>query len=501
MKVALINAPRLFFKNMEFSPATLPLAIANLYGYLNTKKIDTIVFDLNVILMKNEEFFSFFSKIDSGLGVEEFISKNDSFVKRVVDYLISAIDIEDCDILGISIIEDQSVKIALPFIRRIKDLYPDKKIVVGGEFFQLVNKEKTIDFFVLGRGEEAFLSIIRGIQNKTNPPRIVSKEFDFINQVTIFDSNQIDNYRFVQETHSAYNDLFNALIFPYKIGEGCSYNCSFCSLSSREVKYKKPEQIVEELKKIKERYNYKYFYFLQEHLTISKSFIQELCDRIIDSRLDILWSDCIKPLRYLSQDLYYKLREAGCIRLSYGIETGSPKIMQLMNKGHSVLDCENNLKYAHKAGIFTEASFIEGFPTEGEKEFNETLNFIKRNKDYLDKVSGGIFRLELKSFIMENPEKYNLQIKKMDKHTGFIGQGVYEYDEIGGLKYEELKKLHTCRLHKVCRYFDLLKKTDINYFGSKVMVFPLTTETSPLTPVISGGRPTLILTVAVSYIG
>jgi len=483
MKGALINLPRLVFKDIEFCPSSLPLAMANLRGYLDKEGIDTKLFDLNIILMENKELFCSFNKIDSRLGVEEFISKNYSLIKKVVEYLISKIDIEDCGILGVSIVEPQQIKIMIPFMRRVKEIYPEKKIVVGGLFSHLIRKEyfveKTVDFLIRGHGEEIFLLIIEAIQNEKdyfNKTRErykpLHKEFDLSNQITMFDNVRIDNYRFIHDDYNLFNDLFNSPILPYKISEGCLYNCTFCSAYPKEINYKKPKQIVEELKKIKDTYNYKYFLFLHQHLTISESFIRELCDLIIDSKLDILWCDCIKPLGYLSQELYYKLRKAGCIRLSYGIETGSPKIMKLMDKGHSIPDCEKSLKYAHKAGIWTEAHFIEGFPGESEKEFNETLDFIKRNKDYIDIATGDIFRLEKAGSIIKNPKKYGIRVKKRDMDNRFIGLIVYEYDEIGGLSYGRLQKLHKSRLEKFSKFLGKIKPYNL-FFGSKTMIFPL----------------------------
>ena len=68
--------------------------------------------------------------------------------------------------------------------------------------------------------------------------------------------------------------------------------------------HKDAEQIVGDIKKMVERHRYRYFYFYNMHLNFNKSFIGELCDRIVDSNLDILWSDSIKPLGYMTQKMY-----------------------------------------------------------------------------------------------------------------------------------------------------------------------------------------------------
>jgi len=478
MKVALINSPRPVFKGdgIDFFQPYLPLAISHLNGYLREKKIKVKMVDLNTLLMENLELFYSLNKIDGRFGIKEFISKNKDLVKEVVDYLISKIDIEDCDIVGISMLENQSIKIMLPFLKKIKEIYPSKKIVAGGES-HWIEENKMIDFVVHGRGEGSLLSIIEGMQKNIILPRIFNNELNhyigLAEQVVMFDSNQIENCRFIQENYNTFNNIFSTPLLPYKLGEGCQYRCCFCTNPIKKISYKEPEQVVKDIKKITEKFHYKYFYFLHEHLTISESYIHELCDRIIDSKLDILWSDCIKPLGFLSRNLYYQLRDAGCIRLSYGIETGSPRIMKLMNKGHSVEDCEKNLRYAHKAGIFTEAAFIIGFPGEGEKEFNETLDFVKRNKDYLDILGQSIFRLHGNTPIIKNSKKYDIRVEKEDTWTKFVHADVYEYDEIGGLTFKKLQEIHESRMEKLSKtWLSLKEKTDYSVF-LKTIVFPL----------------------------
>jgi MoaA/NifB/PqqE/SkfB family radical SAM enzyme len=477
MKIALINPPIPFFKGdgSENLQPYLPLAITHLNGFLKKNGIETEVIDLNVTLMENKRLFDSFNNIDTRLTLDQFFKKNEYLIKKVVDYFISKIAISDCNALGISILEGQSLKISLPLLKEIKKLYPHIKIVVGGEP-HLIEKENIADFLVFGMGEMSLLSIMNGLQNNESLPKIFTNDdnnkINFSEQITSFEKNQIDIYRFLQEDYNIFNDIFCAPLLPYMIGKGCQFRCSFCSISAKTLTYKTPEQIVKDIKRIKNKFNYNYFYFLHEHLTISKAFVQELCDRIIDSKLDILWSDCIKPMGYLTQKDYIKLRESGCIKLSYGIESGNEKIAKLMDKGHNIEDSVKNLKYANKAGIITEAGFIVGFPQEGNEEFNETLDFVVKNKENLDLIGGSIYRLHNEALMAHDLEKFGIKIRKEDENTRFVKCEVYEYDEINGLKFEELQKIHRFRLNKLFDTFQSNKR-NIDYFSLKNLSFPL----------------------------
>ncbi|MDD4894252.1 MAG: radical SAM protein, partial [Candidatus Omnitrophica bacterium] len=81
-----------------------------------------------------------------------------------------------------------------------------------------------------------------------------------------------------------------------------------------------------------------------------------------------------------------KMKESGCKHLIYGIESGSQRVLSLMRKRFTISDADAVIKATHEAGIVVTANFMFGFPGETEKDFTETLDFIKRNAKYLDRV-------------------------------------------------------------------------------------------------------------------
>ncbi|MCK5025406.1 MAG: radical SAM protein [Nanoarchaeota archaeon] len=476
-KAVLINSPRLFFHGADSSFGPLPLAIAFLDTYLNDAGIDTQTIDLNILLLKNKELCSSLQSIDSNLSYEQFIAKHDDLIQRIMDYLFSLIDLSESDIVGISIVETVSLKIMVPFMKQIKKRYPLIKIVVGGGTGGSLDHkylfDRTIDFLIRNNfGEDALVQLIKCIREKGNLSAVdgivylkenqirrnTLKLFDISKQVIRFNKSDIEEYRFrLFNDYEKFNDIFLAPILPIYFSKGCQFQCSFCTdASSKFMIHKKPDQIVRDLKDIKKRTGYKYFNSYDFHLTtFNKESISELCDRIIDSNLDILWINSIKPLSHLSQKVYHKLREAGCIQLIFGAETGSEKIMKLMNKGHSVADSEKNIRYSHKAGIWNRVNIIIGFPRENESDFQASYDFLKRNYDSIDQTTCAKFILR-DCYLKRNPEKFNIIVRNSSDATGAdsssapdIPADIQEYDEIGGLQYPELKKKHQERLMRI----------------------------------------------------
>ena len=136
MKVSLINSPRLFFKGIDFAPTNPPLGIYNLYGYLKKNRIDANVFDLDIILMENHSLYQSFGEIDPSLSIEEFEKNCDDIINKAINLILSKIDIQNSNIIAISLVESHSIKLVLPLMRQIKQIYHQY------DCYSYVNKRK-----------------------------------------------------------------------------------------------------------------------------------------------------------------------------------------------------------------------------------------------------------------------------------------------------------------------------------------------------------------------
>jgi anaerobic magnesium-protoporphyrin IX monomethyl ester cyclase len=373
MKILLINSPRLFFESVTYGYTTPPLGISYIKGYLESKGLLPELIDLNIRIMMNRKLNLELSKISYMMSTEDFIEKHQDLVREMVDYLLSGIDLKKYGLLAASIIELQSLKAMLPLFIEVKARNPDIKIVAGGMTHYLIDQSYmengTIDFMVYNEGEQALYSLIEALENRREIKEVPSLQyrgasgniertqivfdFDLMSQQVSFDKETADYYRFLTNDYDSFSDIFSTPILPYHFSKGCAFSCSFCAaaLDNVRVRSKTPEKIVDDLKKIKAQTGYSYFYFYDQHITISKNFLNELMDHIIDKRLDILWTDSIKPLGYMSQSIYDKMRQAGCIMLNLGIESGSERILKLMNKSHSLEDNSNNLRFSQGGNL------------------------------------------------------------------------------------------------------------------------------------------------------
>jgi hypothetical protein len=202
-----------------------------------------------------------------------------------------------------------------------------------------------------------------------------------------------------------------------------------------------PATVALHLKELQEEYNPTGFFFLSDTINISRQYINALCDEIIKNKTSILWSDCARADN-LDRDTLFKMRQAGCIRLIFGIETASPRLLKHVNKGIGVKRLETTLKWADEAGIWTGVEIICGLPHEKDSDVEETIAFLNKNKRYINTLyinqfdlrDGSIFLSQAKNLGIEN-----ISIIDQYANAEFSNFHKYGYDEIGGLRWPDKK--------------------------------------------------------------
>ena len=113
----------------------------------------------------------------------------------------------------------------------------------------------------------------------------------------------------------------------------------------------------------------------------------------------------------MTESLCKKMRDCGCEKLIFGIETGSQRLLKLMNKGYKQEDAKYVLKNVSQAGIKVTGNFMFGFPGETEEDFQQTLDFISETGKYFERVypSRSYCAIEQFSLLHEHPEIFNIK--------------------------------------------------------------------------------------------
>lgn len=211
---------------------------------------------------------------------------------------------------------------------------------------------------------------------------------------------------------------------------GCPSNCSFCVGNlyyGKRFRKRSPDNIVKELKKVKLESGINDFLFWSDTFTLDKQWAISVCQKIIDSDLNIRWV-ANSRVNTLDRELLKKMREAGCWMLSLGIESADQQILDNCNKGVTIDQAANAIKLCKEAGMKTTAHFMFGLPGETEKTIRKIIEFAKRtDPDYAQfycaiPYPGTSFRETAlkRGWVVERPWKYyeqNISILKMNDLT------------------------------------------------------------------------------------
>jgi radical SAM superfamily enzyme YgiQ (UPF0313 family) len=210
---------------------------------------------------------------------------------------------------------------------------------------------------------------------------------------------------------------------------GCPFRCAFCGLTEEHkfLKRRSPEAVVSEIKYLKYNYGIKAFNFQDDTFTTSRQRLYHLLDLI--EPLDISFR-CHGRAGLDRKDDYVKLKKAGCVQLSWGIESGSQIMLDRMNKQVDVLDNEDVIQWAKEAGITARAFFMIGFPGETTDTIQETKDFIERTDP--DQYFVSSFIPYPSTDVWFNPAKYGVTWVS----SNFSDFYQIDKDGFGGLAFE-----------------------------------------------------------------
>ena len=173
--------------------------------------------------------------------------------------------------------------------------------------------------------------------------------------------------------------VLNPSIRPYALvyaGKGCPFKCMYCNVARTKYSGRSPDDIIKELKMLKKIGNVKYVWVFDEIFTINRKRVVEVCERIIEEDINIKWF-CDSRVDLVDEGLLKIMRKGGCIGISYGVESGSQRILDSMNKGITVEQARNALVWTRKAHIPIQLNLTLGFIGEDEESLSETESFVR----------------------------------------------------------------------------------------------------------------------------
>jgi len=289
---------------------------------------------------------------------------------------------EQPDILGFSILHANRWG-AIDIATLAKKIDPHVTVVFGGIgatflWQQLLTHFDCIDYIVLGEGEYSFLQLVQAIDSNaqfkiTDIPGIAYRHRHEVRQTAqarpIEDLDRVPN---------------PAKYFDYQhvtFTRGCPGNCSFCGSPQfwgRCVRRHSPDYFVDQLIRLN-RKGISFFYFSDDTFTFNPKLVKEICQKIIAKNVNITWV-AIARVNHIRPDILKWMRLAGCIQISFGIESGSEAIRLNLGKPLKTEQIINAFQMVQAHGIMSRAYFIYGSQGESAATIQASIDLIKTIK-------------------------------------------------------------------------------------------------------------------------
>ena len=348
------------------------------------------------------------SLLDEGHDVKIEISKDWNNV--ALDELAERISRYNPDAIGFS----ATISIAYSYIKQaskfIREIFPAQKIIVGGGLTsaaEVLLDNTEVDIAVIGEGELTIKELAATIKNHADYANIKGIAFKQDGKVIrnpkrppIYNLDKlgypafelVPMERYFMKIHDyiqafpSYRNLDkrffeprrNTKILRVPTARGCISKCSFCYRHMKGIRHFSLDYLLDFVEFLMEKYNTNQFSFGDECFSSSKKWTRRFIDSLSDRKLDIMFQILGMRIDTVDRQMLFELKELGCWMIEYGFESGSQKMLNVMDKGVSVQDNIDVAIWTREAGIYTSPAFVLGMPGETTDTIKETAEFLKK---------------------------------------------------------------------------------------------------------------------------
>lgn len=377
-----------------------------------------------------------------------------SLVQLLTSYYIDDL-IDGADLIGISLTGINQIIPSFVLAGMIKKKNPAIKIVLGGSvptrWFadrnNLPNIFEFVDYVIVNEGEVPIVALVDYLEGRSSIQDVPQLFYLNDNKEITYNNLPISNPEICALPTPVFNkaDIGRYLSpvpsLPLLGCRGCYWcKCTFCDHSfvyNNDYRPANVDKVLLDINNYIDEYNVRYINFRDE--AMSPSGLLGLSNRLIEDGADIKWSTDARLDRGLTYDILKTAHKAGLSILFFGLESINNRVIKLMNKGTHVDVSKRILTDAKMVGIGAHCFFICGFPTETIEEYQETVDFVIRNKDIIACQGCSEFSLGKHSPIAKEPEKYKIRI--LDKDYPDSASLNYKFERIDvDNEYEEKRK-------------------------------------------------------------
>ncbi|MEW5848842.1 MAG: radical SAM protein [Myxococcota bacterium] len=315
--------------------------------------------------------------------------------------------------VGISVAFPGQVQPAYALAHILRKMVPGVHLVVGGpaltQLFQGLDGERLerargpFDTVVTYEGERALLELVRTLERGERPASLIrGEQTEDLSELPApdYEGLPLDRY-FTPE-----------LVLPYDPTRGCYWGkCTFCHYGLAEVgtaRYReRPVDVVmEHLRELHARHGVRVFYFSQD--AVNPKTVLKVARALTAEGTPFRWATDMRPERSLKPELCDELRRGGALSMAVGVESASPRVLDLIDKGVPVDAVKTAIQNLSHAGIGVEAMCFTDFPTESYREAMATVRFVDGLTENISLFICGEFDLTKGSLVAQSPSEFGI---------------------------------------------------------------------------------------------
>ncbi|MVO10791.1 radical SAM protein [Flavobacterium sp. TP390] len=266
------------------------------------------------------------------------------------------------------------------------------KIILGGPdvSYNIENYlQSGADFLVIGEGEETTYELCNAL--------LQNKDISTIDGIAYLENNRVlqtesrKKFKELDELPLPNRDAIDMQIYldtwkqnhgqssmTISTQRGCPYTCKWCSTAVYGQSYRRrpAHQVAAEMKQLKNKFNPDAIWFVDDVFTVSHKWLLAFKEEVLLQDAVIPF-ECITRAERLNDEILTVLKEIGCFRIWIGAESGSQKIIDLMDRRVDVNVVKEAIQKTNALGIETGTFIMLGYPGETEKDITETIHYLK----------------------------------------------------------------------------------------------------------------------------
>jgi anaerobic magnesium-protoporphyrin IX monomethyl ester cyclase len=293
----------------------------------------------------------------------------------------------------------------------IKKYHPRATIIAGNSvatsIVDILLFRTEVDIAVMSEGDETIVDLLHALSARESiekvegicfsrngqvvrtPKRSLIKD---ISTLPFIDFSLFDVEIYIESSKLAVGDPLplprnKVRALPINTARGCIANCGFCYhvFKNQPYRYRSPKSIISEMRQIVDKYSLNYILMWDELTFFSKKQTLEFVETMLDAGLSVCWNALCRANLFNDEkdiEIMKKMKEAGCVRIGYSLESAEPSILKAMKKNITVDEFSKQTELFHKAGIPVGTSLVLGYPQETHETISKTFECCRENRIY-----------------------------------------------------------------------------------------------------------------------